>query len=136
MGRDLLEDADRNQSAVHRRAALARGLDLSPDEDLLALERQTVRLQDGPGARVLEDAFDDRRRLAGPNEIAGGSRAEQQAQRIHQDRLARSGFSCQQRQAGPELDLEPRNQSDVLYYQQLEHVSTCPAQDNTASDGL
>ena len=84
--------------------------------------------------RVLdfEDRLDRGALFARPDEVGRGPIAQQQAERVDQDRLAgarsrRSGASDR-----AELDLERRNEGDVVDSQQFKHVSVAPWQNITA----
>jgi Ni/Co efflux regulator RcnB len=80
-------------------------------------------------ARVaaLDQRLHHREVFARADEIRRRARAEQQPERVDQDRLSRSRFAREEREARPELQLHAVNECDVLYFQQLEHRRPRPA---------
>ena len=82
--------------------------DLAPNDDLVAA--------------VFEDRFDGGLRLAGANQIGGRAGAEQQADRLDEDRLAGSGLAGQDVEAGLELDLDGLDHRKVADAEEAQHV--------------
>ncbi len=136
MWRQLAEDGDRHQRAVHRRLALPGRLDLAPEHDVVAVARQAVAFQQGGGFRRLHDRFDDGRLLPGPDQLRGRARSKEEAQGIDQDRLSRPRFAREQRQPGPERQLQPGHKRDIVDPEQLKHRRATLAEDNTAPAAL
>ena len=61
----------------------------------------------------LEGDADRRLRLAGAHQAAVGARAEREAERVEQDRLAGAGLAGQHAEARPEFEVERLDQDDV-----------------------
>ena len=70
----------------------------------------------------LEDGFDGRLRLAGPDQVGGRAAAEQQADGLDEDRLAGAGLPGQDVEAGLELDLDGLDDRQVPDAEEAEHV--------------
>ena len=70
----------------------------------------------------LEDGFDGGRVLAGADEVARRAAAEEQADRLDEDRLARAGFAGQDVEARLELDLDGVDDREVRDAEEAEHL--------------
>src|SRR5581483_578048 len=98
----------RRQGAVHERPAAALSRDLAPDEQLFPV--------------AFEDGFDRGRLLAGADQVARRAAAEQQSDRLDQNRLARAGFTREDVQTGLELNLEGVDDRETLDAEEAEHA--------------
>ena len=107
--RNLLEHSHGRRLIVDEDTSLAAGSNLAPQNQRAILRVQTVRLEDRfDGARcrsiALEYRRDDSPFRAGANYVGGRLFAEQQSQRVNQDRLPCSGFAGQKIQTCREFD--------------------------------
>ncbi len=96
----ILERAGGRERAVDERAAAALRGDLAPDEQFVAVRLSKI-------ASTVGDLF------AGPDEVAGGAAAEQQADGLDEDRLAGAGLAGQDVEARLELDLDRVDDREV-----------------------
>ena len=96
----ILQRAGRGQRAVDEGPAPSLRGDLAAHQQLFAA--------------AFEDRFDRRGVFAGADEVAGGAAAEQQSDRLDEDRLAGAGLAGQDVQAGVEFDLDRVNHREVL----------------------
>ena len=96
------------QGAVDERAAPALARDLAADDDL-ARRRARRSLRCGV-------------RFAGPHQIGRRAGAEQQADRLDEDGLARAGLAGQDVEAGLELDLDGLDHRKVADAEKTEHA--------------
>ncbi len=85
----------------------------------LVISRRTISSRP---SGVFEDRFDGRLRLAGADQIGRGAGAEQQADRLDEDRLARAGLAGQDVEAGLELDLDGLDDRKVADAEEAQHV--------------
>src|SRR5262249_48738527 len=106
----FLERAGCGERTVHKRATSPLCGDLPPDEEVLA--------------SALEDRFYRRCVLACANEIAGGATTEQQPDSLDENRLSRTGFACQDVQAGVEFHLDRIDDRQMSNAQKAEHGET------------
>jgi hypothetical protein len=120
-GRQLAKDGHRDERAVDRRPALAGLVDLAAEDHLVAFGRQPVRGDRPRARRALEDRLHHRPVLARPDQLGRGSRPEQEAQRVDEDRLAGSRLAGEERQASIELHLQLGDDRYVVYFEQFEH---------------
>ncbi len=88
----ILQRTGGRQVPVDERTAPALGGDLASDQQLLA--------------PAFEDGLDCRAVLPGSDQVAGGATAQEQPDRLHEDRLAGSGFPGEDVQPGVELELD------------------------------
>ena len=108
--RQILQRAGGGERAVDERAAAALRGDFAPDDQLLAA--------------AFEDRFDGRAVLAGPDQVAGRSAAEEQADGFDEDRLAGAGFAGEHVEPRLELDLGGVNDREMADAQEAEHVKS------------
>jgi biopolymer transport protein TolQ len=106
--REISERASGRERAVDEGAAPALGGDLASDEQFF------------PAA--FENRFDDRRILAGPDQVSGRAPAEEQPDRFHENRLAGSCFASQDIQPGVEFDLNRIEDGEVGDAEEAEHL--------------
>ena len=106
--------ADRSLSAPAVASAPLTNARLRP---CAVISRRTMQLF--PAA--LEDGLDRRGVLAGADEVAGRAAAEQQADRLDEDRLAGAGFARQDVEAGLEFDLDGVDDRQVADAQEAKH---------------
>jgi hypothetical protein len=115
--RELAQHAHGHERAVDGGAPLSRGLHLPPHHDLVVLRGESVALERRPRIAALDERLHDGDVFARANEVGRCSRTEEQAQRVDQDGLSRSGLAGQERQARPQLQLDAVYERDVLYFQ-------------------
>jgi hypothetical protein len=100
--RQLLEDGDRRRLIVDEHAALARGQNLAPQDDLIALRVDAILLEDGLRARgAFKHAGDSRLIRAVAHYLCRRLAPHQQGQGVHQNRLPCPGLAREQVQTGP-----------------------------------
>ena len=104
---ELFQCGRSRQHAVDERPAASLRGDLAAHEQLF------------PAA--FEDRFNRRGVLAGAHEVARRAPAEEQPDRLDEDRLPRAGFARQDVQSGVEFDLDRVNHREVLNAQEAEH---------------
>ena len=119
--RQVLQQRDGHQGAIDRGPRLPRALDLASDHDLVALCRQPVGVRVRREAGGLQDSLHDGLALAGPDQLARGPGAQQDPERVDQDRLPSSRFSCQEVEPGAELELEPGDKGYIADFKELDH---------------
>ena len=95
-------------------------------------ELQPALLEEGRRVFDLEDGLDRGALFPRPDEVRGGSIAQEEPERVDQDRLSGPGLTRQERQSRAELDLERRNQGDVVDPQQFKHAQRDSLQNITA----
>ena len=89
---EIAEGAGGCERAVDERSTASLAADFAPDDQLLIVG-------------VFEDRFDRGDRFARADQISGGARTEQQADRFDEDRLAGARL--------PRQDVEPRLELDL-----------------------
>ena len=134
--RQIAQHAHGHEGAVDRRLSLAGDMDLAPQHQLFTLHRQAVLLARPRGGGTLEDRLDDRAVFAGPDQLGGSPRPEQQPQRVDEDRFAGARLAGQEAQAGAELQLQLGDDGYVTDPEQLEHRGGPARQDSTSSRAL
>ena len=110
-GGQVAQRGGRREGAVDERAAAALRGDLAADEQFVAR-----RL-------VLEDRLERGAVLARPDEVGRGAAAEEQADRLDEDRLAGAGFAGQDVEARAELDLDRFDDGQVSDGEEPEHAT-------------
>ena len=111
---ELAQDRDRHERAVHRRLAAPLGLNLPPEHHLISVRRQTVRFEPGLDPGNLHHRLDRGAVLARANEVRRGTLTQEQPERVDQDRFAGSRLAGEQGEAGPQLQLQRRDERDVV----------------------
>ena len=104
----FLERGGRDELVVEERAAAALGRNLAPDDDLTAVGR-------------LEDRLDRGRGLAGADEVGRRAAADEQTNRLDDDRLAGARLAREDVEAGLELDLERLDDGQMPNAQKPDH---------------
>ena len=117
----LAQYAHGHESAVDGGLALSGAVDLPSQDDLFAVDGQTMRFDGSRRAGAFEDRLHDRALLAGPDQLGRGARAEEKAQRVDQDRLSRARLAREKAQPGAELQLQLGDDRYVIDPEQLEH---------------
>ena len=122
---EVLQLRERGRPAVDPRAALALRVERAP-------QQQRCRRRRGPARRARprrRDASVDVEFGGELGALGAGSQlpqleavAEQQAERVEQDRLARAGFAGQHREAGVELEVERFDDDEIADRQQPQHA--------------
>jgi len=102
----------------------ARGGEPVVDEGATAALRRDFAANQQFLAAGFEDGFDERALFAGPDEVAGRAAAEQEADRLDENRLPRAGLAGQDVQAGLELDLDRVDDGEMLDAEKSEHGET------------
>ncbi len=129
---EVAEEAHGNEGAVHRGAALSARLELPANDHLVPVRAQPALLEESRSVVNLEDGFDRGALFPRPDEVRRGPIAQQEPERVDQDRLSCPGLTGQERQSRAELDLERRNQGDVVDPQQFKHAQRDSLQNITA----
>ena len=120
----LLQLRERGGAAVDPRAALALRVEHAAQQHVAVVGRDALLRQPGADAgrvrdRELGGELGARRARA---ELAHlETVAEQQAQRVEQDRLARAGFAGEHREARRELDVERLDDDEIADGQRAQH---------------
>ena len=122
---DVAEQRRRDRRGADERAAAAVGLERAADQQRLAgialdplLGEQAKR-----GMIVGEPDFggDRRHGCARANQAAIGAKAQRQAERVEQDRLARAGLSGEHAEPGLEVELEALDEHDIPDFEVAQH---------------
>ncbi len=106
--RQILQRTGCGERAVDERAAAPLSGDFPTDEQLFSA--------------IFENRFNRGRVLAGADEVARGSTAEQQPDGFDKDRLSRPGFAREDVEPGIEFDLDRVDDREVPYAQETKHV--------------
>ena len=120
----LGELRQRGRTAVDPRPALALRIENPAQQDFVAIGREFLLGQPrADGGRVGHFEFGrELRALGAGSELPHFETiAEQQAQRVEQDRLARSGFAGEHREAIAEFDIERGDDDKVANRKRAEH---------------
>ncbi len=131
-GGEVAQKAHGDERAVHGGAALAARLELAANDHLVSVRAQPALFEQGGRAFHLEHGLDGGALFARPDQLRRGPVAQEQTEGVDQDRLSGPGFARQERQAGAELDLERRNEGDVVDPQQFKHAQRDSLQNITA----
>src|SRR5207253_7192577 len=105
--RQLLQGARRRERAVDERTASTLRRDLAADQQFFSA--------------AVEDGFDGGDVLVGPDKVARRAPAQEQADRLNENRFAGSGFACQDIEAGVEFHLDRVDDREVADLQKAEH---------------
>ena len=89
----------------------------------LVISRRTIS---SSAAGVFEDRLDGRLGLAGAHQIGRRAGAEQEADGLDEDRLARARLAGQDVEAGLELDLDGLDHREVADAEEAQHVGGTP----------
>jgi len=127
----VTEHGDGHQRPVDRGPAFSFGLDLAAQNHISVFGGQAVLFEERRQLGTLHDGLDDRAVLTRADELGGGAVAEEQPERVDQDRLPRPGLARQERQPGTQVDLQAGNERDVVDSEQLKHNGRGPGQDST-----
>ena len=124
---DLAQQRDPDRLVVDERLAAAVSPDLPPRDERLArldLHARVVERTGDHGGQPgeLERRGHARALLARAHEAAVGAVAEDEAQRVEQDRLARPGLTRKHAEALREIEIERLDQDDVTDGKPGEHV--------------
>jgi hypothetical protein len=120
--RQLAQRVRGHQRAVDGGAALAGGLHLPPDDDLVVVRGQAETLDRLAGAPALDHRLHHGAVGAGPDELARSARAEDQPERIDEDGLAGAGFAGEEGQPRPQLQLGARDERYITDPEQFKHL--------------
>jgi hypothetical protein len=120
---ELAEPADRDEGAVDESLARPLVRDRALDEELSVLRFGQAGELDGPAGDV-EDGLDERFFRAGPDEVRRGLVAEEKADGVDQDGLARPRFAREDGKPLVEADLERLDRGQIPDPQELDHVIT------------
>ena len=128
------QDGGGDGAPVDPRGAAAPGGDLArEDQRLVPLARFVVQAELGQQGAHLggaprvagrverEDALDARARRAGADELGAGALAEDRAERVDDDRLARAGLAGERVEARPEVEPQPVDDREVADGQFQQH---------------
>ncbi len=120
----LPQHSDRRRLIVDEHAPFAVRDDLTPQQNMIRFGVDPVCIEHRSRSRCqLEDATHNRLLLAMTNHVRRSLAAQQQRQRIDQDRLPRPGLSCQQVEAQPERSDRTVDHSIVFRAQLQQHKS-------------
>ena len=129
------QDGGGDGAPVDARGAAAPGGDLAREDQRLVavagglvvkaeLGQQGAHLGGAPrvaGRVEREDALDARARRAGADELGAGALAEDRAERVDDDRLARAGLAGERVEARPEVEPQPVDDREVADGQFQQH---------------
>jgi hypothetical protein len=134
---ELPEVRRRCRPPLHERPRPPVGADPAPEHDLVGVLRQPLAQLGEVGVveqplRRLEHALDVCLGGSGADDPRAGLTPEQQVERMGEHRLAGTGLAGQRVQAGPEPQLGPLDQEQVLDAKLYEHMfgSTGPTRRN------
>ena len=122
--RQVLEQGHRHRPAADEGARLAAPQDFALDEQLALLDFEPGGFQQAADGRVIADIEDARHARAGFSGADGlrrGAAPQQQAERVHHQRLAAAGLARQQVQSGVEADAQALHHGVVFNHQLQQH---------------
>jgi hypothetical protein len=129
---EVAEEAHGHEGAVYGRAAFSVRLELPADDHLVPIRAEPALLEEHRRVLDFEDSLDRGALFARPDEVRGRPIPQEQTESVDQDRLAGAGLAGQESQPGAELDLERRNEGDVVDPQQFKHAQSDSLQSITA----
>ena len=124
--RELLQQPQGHRLILNEDPVAALAGDLAPDHQLvtlgLARSLDPRRAQElAQGLVAVEDPGHCRALGAFADQIARGARAGEERQRVDHQRLPRAGLAGEHIQAGPELDLAPRQYRQISHAESAQH---------------
>ncbi len=102
-GRQVAKHVQGNHGAVDRRPALASALDLSTNDDLGAFDGKPQGAEDGLCRGKVAESLHHCTVFAGSDDLGRGTGAENQAEGIHENRLAGPGLARENRKPPVQL---------------------------------
>ena len=122
---ELAQVGRRGAAAAEVGARAALGADAAGEHELLGVLGQPVAERVAQRVGQREHALDVGLRRAGAHDPGARLAAEQQVERVREHGLARAGLAGEHVQAGPEAQLGPLDQQEVLDAQLVQHAAGC-----------